>query len=202
MAQKASKIISLIFHPLLIPSYTFIIFFFTPLLIFNANGSIKIILLLMVFISTFALPLIISALLLHRKAIKSIYMENKEDRVLPLAATAISFYACYHLLVRMQLSPVFYLFLLGSTLIIILALITNLFWKPSLHMLAIGGLIGTLLSLSARYQVGYRILISFAFLSAGLIAFARLKNEAHNQAQIYVSFIAGLGIMFGFFYLI
>ncbi|OQX80054.1 MAG: hypothetical protein B6D61_02560 [Bacteroidetes bacterium 4484_249] len=196
MEEKIAKIISVIFHPLLIPT-------FTTLILFNINSYIsllipyeaKLLILAMIFITTFLFPLLFIFIMKRRGIIKSLQIETREERVYPFAITAIFYFISYQMVRQLQISEIYYLFLLGSTFLIVVALLINFYSKISIHMIGIGGLLGFLIGLSIRINTDVIILIFIVTLIAGFIGFARLKLSAHKPIQVYSGFIVGAIIM-------
>ena len=64
-------------------------------------------------------------------------------------------------------------------------------FKTSLHTLGIGGIIGFVIVMSYEYQLNFNLLIAGLFILSGLIAFSRLKLNAHTPKEIYFGFIIG-----------
>jgi len=202
MQEKIPKIISLIFHPLLIPSYLFIS-------VFNMNSYVsllipttaKFLIFSLVFITTFLFPLLIILIMKRRGLIKSLQMESKEERVYPFLLTGIFFFLSYYMLKQIQISEVFHLFLLGITILVFLSLLINFFSKISIHMVGIGGMAGALTGISIRINLDLVLLISFTILLAGFIGFARLKLKSHQPIQIYTGYLLGFLFMAGIYLL-
>lgn len=203
METKIAKILSLVFFPLLIPTYTLLI-------IFNINVYFSMIIpqlaklqiLGMVFLITFIFPLFMMILFQRIGIIKSLYMKTKEERTLPYLMTIIFYYLASYLLKQLQISPIFYYFILGATFLIIITLIINFFWKISIHMIGIGGMLGTLMGLSFLWMIDIPFLIILLVLCSGVTGFARLKLNAHNPAQIYSGFLLGTSFMLFLFLVI
>lgn len=196
METKFAKLISFIFHPLLMPTYAFI-------LLFNQEAyfamiiptSTRLRLLLMVFIITFVFPLMLVLLLKKLKRIKSLQMYERKERTIPYIVTAWFSFVLYWVLNNTQLSPIYKYFSLGATLLIVFAFLVNLKWKISIHMLAIGGLLGMVLGLTLISVIVNPMYLLCLILIAGLIGFARLKLNAHTQAQIYTGLLSGIALM-------
>ena len=203
METKIAKILSLVFFPLLIPTYTLLI-------IFNINVYFSMIIpqlaklqiLGMVFLITFIFPLFMMILFQRIGIIKSLYMKTKEERTLPYLMTIIFYYLASYLLKQLQISPIFYYFILGATFLIIITLIINFFWKISIHMIGIGGMLGTLMGLSFLWMIDIPFLIILLVLCSGITGYARLKLNAHNPAQIYSGFLLGTSFMLFLFLVI
>ncbi len=196
MEEKIAKIISVVFHPLLIPT-------FTTLILFNINSYIsllipygaKLLILGMIFITTFLFPLLFIFIMKRRGIIKTLQIETREERVYPFAITAIFYFISYNMVRQLQISEIYHLFLLGSTILIVITLLINFYSKISIHMIGIGGLLGFLIGLSLRINTDVTGLIFLVILIAGIIGFARLKLSAHKPIQIYTGFIFGVIIM-------
>ena len=81
----------------------------------------------------------------------------------------------------------------GIIIKIFIAMIISNFWKISLHMLGIGGLVGVFCALNFLLG-GYISLIIILLFSAGLVGYSRINENAHNLNQIYCGFIIGFFI--------
>ncbi len=197
METKIAKFISFLFQPLLIPTYGFII-----LLNINVFFSMVIppvsrwMIIGMVFATTFVFPAIFLLVLYWRGFVKTLHMESREERVMPFIVTIVFYYLTYYLLKKLQISPVFYYFLIGTTLTAVISLLINFFWKISIHMVGIGGFLGAFLGLSIVLMLDIPFILMLIILVAGLVGFARLKLNAHTPAQVYAGFFAGTLIMF------
>lgn len=196
MEEKIAKIISVVFHPMLIPSYTILI-------LFNINNyisllipfSAKLLILGMVFITTFLFPILFIFIMKRKGIVKTLQMETREERIYPFAVTAIFYFLSYYMLKQLHISDIYYLFLLGATFLIIIALLITFYWKISAHMIGIGGMLGALIGISFRINVDFVFLIALIVLCSGIVGFARLKLNAHKPLQIYSGFLSGVIIM-------
>jgi hypothetical protein len=194
--KTLSKIISIIFHPMLMPTLGVFLIFqagtHLSLLPFEAKRIIY----LTVFISTFIMPVSLLPLFLQLKVISSIQMETARERIIPVFVTGIFYFLGYLLLKRMGVLSVLGSFILASLMAVFIAVAITFFWKISMHMIAIGGLTGVMLAMAMRFNLDLTFLLSLLILASGIIASARLYVGAHNQAQIYAGFILGLVIVF------
>ena len=194
METRIAKIISAVFHPLLIPTYSYIILlslktYFAMIIPLEARWKIV----LLVFIITFMLPALFSYLLYWRGVIKSLHMKTREERTFPYLITAIFFYLAYYMLSKLQIAPVFSYFMIGATLLLIITLVINLFWKISSHMVAMGAVTG----ISLLLAINLKLLIIMIILVSGLVAYSRLKLNAHFPVQVYAGFMLGVVVMAG-----
>ncbi|MGQ7869750.1 phosphatase PAP2 family protein [Sunxiuqinia sp. sy24] len=190
---RIAQFLSLLFHPLLIPTYGFLLLmnsgFYFSMLTFDAKKLI----LLIVFMSTLLFPLLSLGILSLNKRF-NIKMDKSTDRVIPLLLTVIYYYLGYFYLGKLQVYPIYRIFLLSSILIIILLLLISMKWKISNHMAGIGGLIGAVLALSFRLGMNSSLLLIGLICTAGLIGSSRLLLKRHDPLQIYAGFFLGFAI--------
>jgi len=119
-------------------------------------------------------------------------LSESEERKPPMILTSAFYLLNYYLLSKMPIHSGLKVFLLGTCVGVVIALIVNMFWKISTHAIGIGGILGVLLGLSFRMHYNLSVLIIVAVLLFGFIGFARLKLNAHSPGQIYVGFAVGI----------
>ena len=189
----AAKIISSLFHPLIMPIIGLLIIFNTDSYInYTIPMELKKAVLLLVVTSTFIIPLLISVLLLNRNMINSLEMETQKERIIPYAFTIIFYVFTLYMLKRAPIPPIIFNFVVGATLSVILAFLINIKWKISAHMIGLGGLVGALICISIILEIYITPYIILALLIAGLVGSSRLILKAHTQMQIYAGFAVGV----------
>jgi len=198
--MKLSKFISFAFHPILMPTYAILLLFtFSPL--FSEFMSIKqktqIIKLAVVF--TFLLPIFSVIILKKFKIVSSFYMENQKERRWPLLFALGWFYLLLRLLETLHAHYIIVTLMLGAMLILLISVIISYFWKISLHMLGIGGVLGAFLAIHILFGGNIFLIITLLF-CAGFIGFARVNENAHSLKQVYLGFAVGVGAEFLIFY--
>lgn len=201
MGSKTARFISIVFHPLLMPTYAI-------LMLFNINShylhvlpfNYKLILLGFVSLFTFILPAASIFFMVKLKLIESLEMHSSKERPIPLIIVALFFYATYHIFSELPVDTIFTLFILGATLLVLISLLINYFYKISLHMMALGGLLATLLGFSFLIHQDIRIYLFLIILISGLTGTARLKLEAHTPSQVYTGFLLGVVPVIGIIY--
>lgn len=191
--QSVANGISVVFHPLIMPTLAFLLLmnsgFYFALLSFDA----KKIILLIVFLSTFLLPLVSIALMGLNMRFKP-DLNKSPDRVIPMLSAAIFYYAGFYTLGRLQVYPVYKVFLISSILIIVVLMIISVRWKISAHMAGIGGLIGAIMALSLRLGLNSSLILGILIGIAGLIGSSRLILGKHTPMQIYAGFLVGFSV--------
>jgi hypothetical protein len=170
------------------------------LLIFNLDeaglwkpsAEMQLFLLALTFSATFLLPLLNALMLLKMKQISSLEMETRQERKIPYLITSVFYFAESYFLTNAEVPVLVKALLFGATVLVVSVLLINLFWKISAHMVGIGGLCGMMIAVSYRLQINLHFIIILLFLIAGLVAFSRLKLNAHEPAQVYSGFILGV----------
>ncbi|MCB2207076.1 MAG: hypothetical protein KQH67_02160 [Bacteroidetes bacterium] len=203
MGIKIAKLISVLFHPLLMPTYAILI-------LFNINShylhvlpfEYKLILLGFVFVFTFILPAVSMFFMVKLKLVESIEMHSSKERPIPLIIVALFFYATYHIFRELPVDTIFTMFMLGATVLVLLSLLINYFYKISLHMMALGGLLATLIGFSFLIHQDIRSYIFLLLIIAGITGTARLKLNAHSPSQVYAGFLIGVTVMLGLYWFI
>ncbi len=185
---------SIIFHPLLIPTFGFLLLLNSDFYFALLPWSVKKFMLLTVFLSTCVLPAL-SILILSMNPKFDLNMGKSTDRILPLLLSSIFYYLGYLILERLPVFPIYNLFLIASILVQIALIIVSLKWKISAHSAAIGGLIGGVCALSFRLQQNPVLILSLLILIAGIVATSRLVLLKHTNAQVYAGFTLGFLII-------
>lgn len=126
-------------------------------------------------------------------------MENREERRWPLLLAIGWYYLLFRLFDVLHIHYVVIQLLLGAMLILLLSAIVSNFWKISLHMLGIGGVLGAFLAIHTLFGGNIFLIITLLF-CAGLVGFARVNENAHSLKQVYLGFVVGVGAEFLIFY--
>lgn len=195
------KFISVIFHPIVIPTIVVMLYFL--LIPTNFASNQKLTILSIVFVATYILPLLILVIFKKLKIIENYQPENIKDRKLPLAFIITLFYILGNTLDNLinlrDLGLLFYATSLG------LFLVYMLFYfkvKASIHLFSLGVSIGFFMILSNLYVQSFVIIFSVLFLIAGLLASARLNLKAHSTKEIYMGFFLGILSSLSMYYLL
>ncbi|TAH41198.1 MAG: hypothetical protein EYC69_09510 [Bacteroidetes bacterium] len=192
MNNNLARILSIVLHPVLMPSYA-LYFLLNHSSYFETTTSEheKSALYSIILLNTLVLPILISYILVRRGWIHSFEMAKKEERIIPYISNAILLVVAYYMMRNLMLPKIFYLMILGAAAAVVFAVIINLKWKISIHMIGIGGIVGTFFGLSNFMVVDLRFPILITILIAGLLGSARLSLGAHTSMQIYAGFLIG-----------
>ena len=192
MTQRTAKFVSVVFHPVLMPTYALLLIFrLSHYLEYTTTPTAKLALYLIIVFNTLLMPVIISWLLMKRGLIRSFNMEKKEERIVPFICNVVLMMIAYYMMQRLALPRIFSFLLLGAATSVLIAVIINLKWKISIHMIGIGGITGMFFGMSTFLLIDLRIPILISILVAGLIGSARMAMGAHQPVQLYLGFLIG-----------
>jgi len=193
-----AHIISIIFHPILMPVIGMFLIFkagtHLSLLTLQAKQAI----LIVIFISTVILPLSIHPILYQFKIIKSYRMESTRERIIPILITAFFYYTAFLLLKKMGVPTMLCKYIISAAITVFVSAIITYFWKISIHMMGIGGLSGVITAISLKYGIDLLFLQILLISASALTASARLYLGDHNPSQVYTGYIFGFVIIFSF----
>lgn len=189
--MRISKIISIVLHPIFMPIIAFYLSLqLIPNLGFTITNYLTFIYLILI-VSTILLPLMSILFLIKKKLVSSLEMRSHKERSLPLFITSLwMIYGHYKLMDILAFTPILKAELISAIILIFIAAVISKYWKISLHMIGIGGVVGVLFSLNFLFG-GLSKVIMISILFSGVLGVSRLNEKAHSHAQIYLGFLVG-----------
>jgi membrane-associated phospholipid phosphatase len=197
-----ARIVSWIFHPLLLATYLFALF--TLLLPagmdpIKEDGQWKFVLL--IFCVTFALPALNIFLFRALGVVSTVTLEERRERIVPFLFVSVLYVLITWLLyarTRIGFNDNLLKFLMLIDLLVVVATIITIFYKVSVHSMAAWAFIGILLPLNKISEEGKLFGPTvIAILLAGVIMAARLQLNAHTPREVMIGGVAGLVISVG-----
>jgi membrane-associated phospholipid phosphatase len=196
--QNFAMALSIIFQPIFVPLYSLI-------LIFNANtyityavhDEVKLFIYGITVMNTIILPMGVFYYFYKAKLIDSLHMHTARERSLPFLTIVVFQMSTFYVFSQAPMPSLFPNLVLGAAISVATAFIINLKWKVSIHMLGMGGIVGTLIGLMLRYQVDAVSLVMALVILSGFVGYARLRLNAHTPLQVYVGFVLGTLILTG-----
>ena len=194
--KKVAQVISVVFHPLLMTTYLFIVlFFFLPSLLLPARASMW--LLFLIFLMTFLLPSLNFLFFRFTGTIRDLAMAERKDRILPFAFISILYcVVTYMFYWKFPVPNLLKLMLIVTSMVIVVALVTP-FFKVSVHSLAIWGIIGILVPLNQASDGLLLYPLAVLLVIAGIVMSSRLLLDAHVPQEVAVGGAVGFSIGFG-----
>lgn len=195
MFKVLAKTFSFLLHPLFMPTYGILIMFQAGSVVTFVPWEIKKHVLMVVMANTLLFPMLLLPIFVKRKMAKDYNFSEKQERVLPLLFTFLLFAFTLYFLGGLDLPKIIKLFLLGSTLAVLCTLVINFFWKISIHMVGIGGIMGIIFFIILKLLSSIVGFLLIGFLFSGVIGTSRLYLGEHNIKQIAGGYALGMFTM-------
>ena len=208
-----SKVISVVFQPLFLPIYAFLLYVtiehHSTVLIRSAQATVQFNYILSIQMLLAVIIPIGSLYVMYRSnIITSMSIPNRKERIPIFIITLFYYLLTYYFLRKIHVTNLDFLgafmsFLTGGIVLTGLSLLITFFWKISIHAIGISGLAGAFLGFSEllfpiQNGEGITIINILLLLLVGVICSARLYLKAHSFLQI----IAGITLGFGVEYLV
>lgn len=196
--KSIAHFISTIFQPLLMPTYGVMLLF-----VYTYFGVMYLqqfwVVVTPVILFSFAIPAILIYMLYRMGIISDLSLKIRRERIYPYLITLLSYSVMIWFYYRMHMPKWFFMIMVSSVAIMIVAILITLKWKISAHMFGIGGLIGGALAVSYFVENSNPYFMFMGlFIIAGLIGTSRLILKRHTLAQVIAGFILGLLLSFVF----
>ena len=202
MSRILAVAVSYIFQPLIMPTLIIWVMLLKVPQLVRQDWSHNWFLLLMVFLTTFVVPLLSIFVMKLTKTISSFELVTSEERVFPFSLVSLYYMvATYFFYLKLDVKPILILALATITICVVLLTSITFFWKISAHMIGVSGLVGIFTALSLKFP-GQSMLhfVLLGIIGAGAIGTSRLYLNIHRPIDILSGFILGFGICFGAFY--
>lgn len=194
MVDRTANFLSVVFHPLLVPTITYaVIFGFAPLLAKPLPDNALLYILAAVFITTFVIPICCIAVLRFSAYIPSFSMRRRQDRIVPFLFVSV-FYGIttYMFYAKMQLNQVLVVIMLAITAVTFFLALVTIFWKISIHSAGMMGMVGFLAGIMIKYPlVNLLWPLVLSVVVAGLVMSARLYLNEHRPKEVFVGGLVG-----------
>lgn len=188
-----AQAVSFIMHPLLMPTYAFLLLFYViPNRIFLINEQGKLLLTTYNFLATFIIPVLAVLGLKFMKVIPDLYLKDKKDRTFPFVMTSViyAFVAMSYFYMIQKVGQEVFVLVVIMSLSVFVVMIVSFYWKISAHAVGIGGLSGLIFYLALSRQLNDVLwpVLLILFISS-IVCSARLILRAHKEDEVYVGFL-------------
>lgn len=190
------KIISLVFQPLLIPTYAMLLLMNMD--VFSLMSLLwRSIAIIGTLLFTGILPAVPVLLLMKRGEVHDLFISKKEERTMPYLFSFMAYVFWALFLWRTMQLPLFIVAMgMGSAASIFIIVFINLKWKISAHAAGMGGLCGSIFGVCYRTAINPIWLFALILFVSGLVIFSRLELKAHTPGQTLAGFVVGFVMVF------
>lgn len=164
--------------------------------------------LLIVFFTAVAIPLVAIMLMYSTGLIKSVHLKERTDRIGPLMATSIAYLWLFLNIKTHNAIPLaFSAFILGAIISLFIVFFINNFSKISLHAVGVGGFLIAFIHLISTYGRPYTslmigadkfvsvhnvVLLCLVIIITGAVMTSRLYLKAHHPQDVIGGFLVGV----------
>lgn len=199
--MRVAKIISIIGHPIFHPTWMMLILILSGITRFMPQSNA--VFLGITVLMTCLIPGLVIMMVKRWGLIKSLEMEEREDRLGPLFIMLLFLYAAYRYFNKIPMLAIFNFYLTAVIVVTVLAFVISFFWKISLHTLGWGCFTAFLFIMTTVSLRSYLLYFIACIVISGVVASARLKLKSHNNAQIYAGFAVGFAaVIVSYYFLI
>ncbi|MDF1571732.1 MAG: hypothetical protein P1P82_08975 [Bacteroidales bacterium] len=200
MVKSVAKTVSYLFHPLVMTTLGMLVLLNSGTSLSVLQPEVKRLSIIITALFTFVFPASLIIILYITRVIHNIELNERRERVLPMALTMILYVFTFFVMRGIpQLTGGHIVFLFCPTAALFFALVVNHFMKPSIHMVGIGVMVGTILVVVLIYGAALQYLFIATVLVGGLVGSARLRLGLHQPREIFagfmIGFLATLGVM-------
>jgi membrane-associated phospholipid phosphatase len=188
---RLAQFLSILFHPLWMPLVIYIsVREIDPYYIAPTEADMFVFLLLGINIVAPAISMLV---MIKYGMLSSIDLRNRKERFGPYMLVIFYYIVSYGMLKWKgpYLPDSVFSFFLSVIVSLIISMLINLYWKISVHMLAQGGIFGTLLGLNVIHPNMDLLYPAMSLVVAALTAYSRLYLNAHTHGQVYAGFCLG-----------
>jgi len=196
--RSIALIISVIFHPLLMPVYGMAIIFSAPTLFGYLPYDVKKLLFLIVLINNVILPLSLLPFFRYRNIISTWTIEKRSERNIPLLITTILYATSSYIVYRFPIPVFLKSFIIAAFFISLAVTIINFWWKISVHSVGAGALTSLVFILSVKMNTPLLSYLLGVILVSALVLSSRIRMNSHNPAQVWLGFLTGF-LIFGLY---
>lgn len=193
------KIVSVVFHPLLMATYSCVLLYlFVPEIFIPFPFEAIPYFIISVFITTFIVPVISLLFLKLSKRISSLEMSKREERSFPFFSIS-AFYGVttYLFYSRMNIPKPLLVMMISVTLLIFIIFLVTIKYKISVHSAGIWGVAGIFSSLALKYlSTSFILPLGLIFLAAGLTTTSRLYLGNHTPQESWSGIALGFIVCF------
>lgn len=189
--RKILPLFSYLFHPVFIPVFGTLAYFFWGKNYFEPAQQILIV--LQIVIITILIPIAFIYLLKTLGKVDSIMIADLSQRKIPLVIQMVLMLVLLRQSITIDRIPELFFFFAGGIVSALLTLIL-LFAKvkASLHMMGISALTVFTMALSIYNQVNLINVVAILLLANGLVAASRLEMKAHTGTELVIGFFLGI----------
>ena len=193
--KKMARIISTLFHPLLIPSLGLLILLNSGTYLSLLDPAAKRAIMFVMALGTLVFPLMLLPVLQYRTLVLNEQQAAGESKLLPKVIILALYVMTFVYFRKLPVNHVIHAYVFSVVLTLLILLALNAKFKVCMHSAAMGGLAGLVIALIFLYETPIQGLLMLVLLAGGLTASARLALEANRPWEVAAGYLIGFGVV-------
>lgn len=193
-ADVVSWVVTVAFHPLLLPIYCTLLVLYTPTPYAAMPTLFKAFQLGGVCLFECIVPLAVIGVFIALGEVSGIDMPTRSERFRPLLFSSVTIAFSVYALRQFYPIPIIGM-VIGEAAALFIAALCSRFWKISLHAIGAGAFLAYIAVTGTAFGQDFSPFAALAFVAAGVTAWARSYEQAHSPAQLLAGYVTGLAVM-------
>lgn len=188
---RVAKILSVMFHPLILPLYGMAIVLTAPTLYSFIPFEVKKLILLIILINNVLLPLSLIPFFVHRGIIGSWDVKERKDRSVLLMLVSFLYLVTSYIHLKFPVPGFIKIYFLSVTFLSLAATLINFRWNISVHSIGAGALFALVVMLSVRMYTPLTSIMVPVIILGGIVMSAVLSLGRHDSSQSWAGYLTG-----------
>lgn len=193
--KKIASVISILFHPLLMPTLGLLLLLNSGTYISLLDPAAKRAILFVMALGTLFFPLMMMPILYYRNLVTRMQNSSREERLISQVIILILYIITFIYFVRLPLSRIIHSYVLATAITLSVVLLVGIWFRVCMHTAALGGLAGLIIALIFLYESPLQGVLMIALLVGGVTATSRLAMGVCRSAEVYAGYIVGFGVV-------
>lgn len=193
--RKVATILSVIFHPIMIPLYGLLIIYSSATLLSFIPVQLKKMIFVLVVANNLIIPLALASILYARGVITTFNARDRNERVILLTFSLLMYALTAYLMLRLQVPGLFRAYFISIAVVTLITLIITTVYRISLHAAGIGGLLVLVIFMILHYNISMVWQLISVIIAGGAVMSSRICPEDHTPAEVWTGLLTGVAVM-------
>ncbi len=193
LMRRLASVISVLLHPLLMPSLGLLLLLNSGSYISLLDPAAKRAIFFVMALGTLVFPLMMLPVFFYRNLVYNQKGNMTEEWWVPRLVILILYIITSVYFLRLPLNSIIQGYVLSVTIAFALLVVLNIRLRISMHMAGPGGLAGLIIGLIIIFRIPLEGYLLLSILAAGVLGTAKLLNEEHRPYEVYAGFGVGFG---------
>ncbi len=193
IVKLLALLFSLLFHPLLLPTYAGLLIYWTNANLFSAYHAKDIFwILAMLGVNTFVFPILALVLVWRLGFIPNLFVPQAKERLIPYLTSGVFYIWSFVVFHRSDAPQYISIIVLGATITLFLCFLVSLFHNISIHASGMGALFVVTYGAALLAGESMQQLPVGAAVLAGLVGSFRVYLGAHSLREVFTGYLMGV----------